>query len=123
MQDYSRLQRVFAARDVGAGPNGLVPILSLIDREYNLNGLMHKSINDYARELFGLDDSWNRKNASDRNFERIMSILSTMDLIDDPATFEKGRIIVDALTYNLYTHGATDKSSPFTILLASLISL
>lgn len=111
MQDYSRLQRVFAARDVGAGPNGLVPILSLIDREYNLNGLMHKSINDYARELFGLDDSWNRKNASDRNFERIMSILSTMDLIDDPATFEKGKVIVDALTYNLYTHGATDKSS------------
>jgi len=111
MQDYNRLQRIFAARDVGAGPNGLVPIFSMLDREYRLNGVMHNSINDYARELFGLDDSWNRKNASDRNFERIMSILSTMDLIDDPNTYEKGKAIVNILANNLYSHGATDKSS------------
>ena len=111
MQDYSRLQRVFAARDIGAGPNGLVPVLSLLDKEYKLNGLMHKSINDYARELFGLDDSWNKKNASDKNFERIMSILSTMDLIDDMHTFEKGKAIVNVLACNLYSHGTTDKSS------------
>ena len=111
MQDYIRVQRQFAARDVDGGPNAVRPVLMLIDREYDLHHLIESTINDYARELFGLDESWNRKNATSRNFARIMSVLSRMDLTDDLTTFEKGKAIVEVLISNLNAHGETAKAS------------
>lgn len=114
MQEYIRVQRMFAARDVGAGPNGLIPILSIMDRHYKLDNLMHKSINEYAKELFGLDDSWNKKNTSEKNFVEIMSLLSSMDFSDDLNTHEKGKILADLLIDNLQYHGENARlASPF----------
>ena len=114
MQEYIRVQRMFAARDVGAGPNGLIPILSIMDRHYKLDNLMHKSINEYAKELFGLDDSWNKKNTSEKNFVEIMSLLSSMDFSDDLNTHEKGKILADLLIDNLQYHGENARlASPY----------
>lgn len=114
MQDYIKVQKLFAARDVGAGPNGIVPVLDLMDKHYNLGNLMHSSINEYAKELFGLDDSWNKKNTSERNFVEIMSILSSMDLTDNLETHEVGKVLVSVLVDNLQYHGENAKfASPY----------
>lgn len=114
MQDYMRVQRVFAARDISGGPNALVPVLGIIDRAYNLSHLMGNSINHYATELFGLDESWNRKNASDKDFEHIMYILSCMDLMEESESHKKGKALVEALIDNVEYHGENAKyTSPF----------
>lgn len=114
MQNYMRVQRMLSAGDVGLGPNGLVPVLDMLDEHYHLDHLMHNSINEYAKELFGLDDSWVKKNTSDRNFVEIMNILSSMDLIDDAETHEKGRQLALTLIDNLQYHGENARlASPF----------
>lgn len=114
MQDYMRIQRIFAARDVEAGPDSLVPILDMLDRHYQLPNLMHNSINEYAKELFGLDDSWVKKNTSDKNFAEIMSIISSMDLTDDLDTHENGMELALNLIDNLQYHGENARlASPF----------
>jgi hypothetical protein len=114
MQNYMRVQRMLSAGDVGLGPNGLVPVLDMLDEHYHLDHLMHNSINEYAKELFGLDDSWVKKNTSDKNFVEIMSILSSMDLTDDPETHEKGRQLALSLIDNLQYHGENARlASPF----------
>lgn len=114
MQAYMRVQCIFAARDIDGGPNGLVPVLSLLDERYQLNGLMRNAVNEYAKELFGLDDSWIRKNASTRDFVEIMSVLSSMDLTDDLITHEKGKLLALNLIENLQYHGENARlASPY----------
>lgn len=109
MQDYMRVQRIFAARDISGGPNGLVPVLHLIDKHYNLDGIVKNSINEYAKDLFGLDESWIKKNTSDKEFVEIMSVLSNMDLTDDINTHEVGMALVLNLIDNLQYHGENVK--------------
>lgn len=105
MQEYVKVQKVLAARDIEVGPDSLISVLDMIDKHYNLPGLMRNRVDDYARELFGLDESWNKKNVSTRNFEDIMSILANMDLMDNLETFEKGKELALALVDNLKYHG------------------
>lgn len=97
---FARLQKQFATSDVGGGPNLIIPVLDCVDRRYNLNGLLNKTVNDYAKELFGLDDSWSRKSASLNDFEDIMNSLSKIDLeeIDEN---EKGKYVVKTLLENM----------------------
>lgn len=99
MQAYMKVQRIFAARDIEAGPDGILPVLDLLDNYYRLPGLMHNSINEYAKELFGFDESWVKRNATSKDFTEIMSIISSMDLTDDTKTHKNGKM----LAFNLIT--------------------
>ncbi|MGN0804457.1 MAG: N-6 DNA methylase, partial [Candidatus Coproplasma sp.] len=101
MQHFARLQKQFAARDVSGGPNAIYPVLDIVDKHYELNGLIRESITEYAKELFGLDDSWNRKNASIDGFERIMDTLASFDLEENECDHSKGKFIVDELIKNI----------------------
>lgn len=82
-QDYALVQKMLAARDVEGGPNALYPILSIVDRCYGFDKILLGSINEYAKELFGLDTSWNRKTASLVEFKAIMDALSEIDLTEN----------------------------------------
>ena len=97
MQHYALVQKMLAARDVEGGPNALIPVLQIVDSYYNLNGLLKDSINEYAKELFGLDSSWNRKTATIDGFKRIMDALAGIDLTEEPNSQEKGRVLVQNL--------------------------
>lgn len=103
MQHYARIQKMLAARDVEGGPNALIPVLHIVDDYYNLNGLLKDSINEYAKELFGLDSSWNRKTATLDGFKRIMDTLAGIDLAEDADSLEKGRALVRHLVSGMQT--------------------
>lgn len=98
--DNSKLYRMFAARDVEGGPNAIVPILYRLDKFYNLNGILARAIDDYSRDLFGLDDRWNRKNIEDNQLRGLMGKVASLDLLgteDEEITREIGKQIVDIL--------------------------
>lgn len=97
MQHYALVQKMLAARDVEGGPNALIPVLQIVDSYYNLNGLLKDAINEYAKELFGLDSSWNRKTATLDGFKRIMDALAGIDLTEDPNSQKKGQALVQNL--------------------------
>lgn len=101
MQHYALVQKMLAARDVEGGPNALIPVLQIVDSYYNLNGLLKDAINEYAKELFGLDSSWNRKTATLDGFKRIMDALAGIDLTEEPNSYEKGRLLVQNLLAGL----------------------
>lgn len=101
MQHYALVQKMLAARDVEGGPNALIPVLQIVDSYYNLNGLLKDAINEYAKELFGLDSSWNRKTATLDGFKRIMDALAGIDLTEEPNSREKGRLLVQNLLSGL----------------------
>ena len=97
MQHYALVQKMLAARDVEGGPNALIPVLQIVDSYYNLNGLLKDAINEYAKELFGLDSSWNRKTATLDGFKRIMDALAGIDLTEEPNSQKKGQDLVQNL--------------------------
>ena len=97
MQRYALVQKMLAARDVEGGPNALIPVLQIVDSYYNLNGLLKDAINEYAKELFGLDSSWNRKTATLDGFKRIMDALAGIDLTEEPNSQKKGQDLVQNL--------------------------
>lgn len=97
MQDYAAVQKMFAARNVEGGPNVLIPVLDIVDRHFRLNGVLRDSINEYAKELFGLDSSWNRKTASMEGFRRIMGALAAIDLTEERDSYQKGQSLVQEL--------------------------
>ena len=92
-QYYALVQKMFAARDVEGGPNALYPILAIVDKYYHFDRIIEDSINEYAKELFGLDASWNRKSASLYEFKAIMHALAEIDLTEDnDKTIGKGLV-------------------------------
>ncbi len=103
MQHYALVQKMLAARDVEGGPNALIPVLQIVDDYYHLNGLLKDSINEYAKELFGLDSSWNRKTATLDGFKRIMDALAGIDLTEESNSQEKGRMLVQDLLAGMQT--------------------
>ena len=95
-QNYALVQKMFAARDVEGGPNALYPVLYIVDKYYGFDRILSDSINEYAKELFGLDTSWNRKTTSLAEFRAIMDALSEIDLTEnDEGT--KGKELVKEL--------------------------
>lgn len=103
MQDYATVQKMFAARNVEGGPNALMPVLDIVDKYYGLGGLLRESINEYAKELFGLDNSWNRKTATLEGFKRIMGALASIDLAEEKDSCEKGQALVGELLEGMQT--------------------
>lgn len=109
VQAYARVQKMFAARDIEGGPNILVPILNLIDNHYNLNGLIKDSIHDYAKELFGLDDEWKRKNVSLKDLKEIMGSLSDIDLTEESGSSDKRHQLVNCLATEIYNRSENNR--------------
>ena len=103
MQDYAAVQKMFAARNVEGGPNALIPVLDIVDKCYGLDGLLRESINEYSKELFGLDNSWNRKTATLEGFRRIMGALASIDLAEEQGSFAKGQALVVELLEGMQT--------------------
>ena len=103
MQCYALVQKMLATRNVEGGPNALIPVLDIVDKYYKLNGLMRDSINEYAKELFGLDNSWNRKTATLEGFKRIMGALASIDLAEEKGSCAKGQALVQELLAGMQT--------------------
>ena len=99
-QSYALVQKMFAARDIEGGPNALYPVLTIIDECYRFDGIIRESINEYAKELFGLDASWNRKSASLIDFKAIMNALAEIDLTEN-AEKTKGKELARELILQL----------------------
>lgn len=97
MHCYINLQKQFAARGVGYGPNGVWPILCMIDDHYQLNGIIKDSINGYASELYGLDKSWYRRSSDISDCERLMDALARLDLTEVDNSHNLGKALVKEL--------------------------
>ncbi len=96
----SLVYKMFAARNIDGGPNELLPVLSRVDSEYKLNGLLKESIQDYSRDLFLLDDSWTRKNISSAHLQELMGEIAAINLqgeMDEYQTHLVGKEIVETL--------------------------
>lgn len=104
---YKNLQTALSVRSDDADPNTLQPVLLMLDIAYNTNHLFENSMIYYVQELFGLGEDWAKRNTSDKHYERIRAILLEMDLEEDSNTFEKGKLLVEALSANLHSHGET----------------
>lgn len=99
VQSYARAQKMFSMRDVENGMDYLIPILENIDKAYRLHGVLSNSDiwNAYSNELFGYENSSQRKNTTADNYIRILRLLGTTDL--EESTEEKilGPMLVSAL--------------------------
>lgn len=90
MKDYNRVQKMFGARDVQNGYSAVMPILKMLDEAYRLNGVITSSLNEYAKDLFGTDDSWSKKNSSMEQYRTVMGILAEMNLEEENESNELG---------------------------------
>lgn len=84
MQQCVRAHKMLAMRDIENGIDTMISVLRYIDRFYGFDHILsHPSnIDAYARELFGVDQNRQKKNASEENFKTIMSLLGELDLED-----------------------------------------
>lgn len=108
--EYAKIQKMFAARDVEGGPNNILPILNIVDKGFNLNGVITSSIEGYSAELFGLDNKWTRKDISINTYRSIMEVLSSVDFTDDKQ-HKLGQMIVEVLLEIFYTISKTSIKS------------
>ena len=106
---YSRMQRTLSARDCEMGVQNLAPILRFLDQKFNLDGVLENSVQEYSKDLFGIENSWQRKSATEIGHKRIMDILSDIDLEEKSDDHEIGNILVDELLkyidYNVNKRG------------------
>ena len=82
MMDYVRVQKMFAARDNEGGQSAVYPILQMLDEEYKLDNILTSSLNEYAKDLFGTDDSWGRKNSTINHHKAVMAAVAELNLED-----------------------------------------
>ena len=125
---YSRMQRTLSARDCDSGVQNLPPILRFLDQQFNLAGILENSLQEYSKDLFGVENSWQRKNASEIGYKRIMDVLADIDLEEKSDDHTIGNILVDELLkyidYNVSKRGRLSGeivSSPMLSKLASAI--
>lgn len=110
VQQYANVQKMLAARDVEGGPEVIVPVLELIDKYYDLNGILRESVTEYAKELFGIDNSWTKKTATTTGFKSIMEELSKLDLTEDTNSNTKGKMLVRNLLAGMHSYSETNRS-------------
>lgn len=110
VQKYANVQKMFAARDVESGPEVILPILEIVDKYYNLDGILRESIAEYAKELFGLDNSWNKKTATVSAFKGIMEELSKIDFTEELNSKAKGKMLVKHLLTGMHLYSGTNRA-------------
>lgn len=111
MSAYGRVTRLLATDALDASIDTLETALGVVDKHYNLGGLITNTAYDYGTDLFGFDEERQRRVASQADFKKIFSVLSKMDLADDNA-FTKGKMLVSALVSNLYRYMAGRYTAP-----------
>lgn len=97
MMDYVRVQKMFAARDNESGQNAVYPVLQMLDEEYKLNNILTSALNEYAKDLFGTDDSWGKKNSTSNHYKTIMATLAQLNLEETSDNMSLGKTLVDCL--------------------------
>ena len=98
MQQCGRAQKMFAMRDASNGIESIIPVLQYIDKAYNLNDILasQENIDEYARELFGIDALRQKRNIEEENFRSLLEYLGGIDL-EESHGHEIGRNLVDSL--------------------------
>ena len=97
MMNYVRVQKMFAARDNKSGQNAVFPVLQMLDEEYKLNNILTSALNEYAKDLFGTDDSWGKKNSTSNHYKTIMATLAQLNLEETSDDMRLGKTLVDCL--------------------------
>ena len=97
MMDYVRVQKMFAARDNEGGQAAVYPILQMLDEEYKLDNILTSSLNEYAKDLFGTDDSWGRKNSTINHHKAVMAAVAELNLEDNNDEINLGSILAECL--------------------------
>ena len=102
MQQCARAQKMFAMRDVNAGTDILFDVLKYIDKAYGLDDILSRSIDQYARELFGMDSTASKKGVTTEGFKRLLDMLGQYDFEEIMGEHEIGRQLVDGFTDVFY---------------------
>ena len=102
MQQCARAQKMFAMRDVDAGVDTVFTVLKYIDKAYNLDNILSRSIDDYARELFGVDTVAAKKGASSEQFRKLLDMLGQYDFEEAGKDHIIGRQLVDEFVEIFY---------------------
>ena len=97
MMNYIRVQKMFAARDNESGQNAVYPVLQMLDEEYKLNNILTSALNEYAKDLFGTDDSWGKKNSTSNHYKTIIATLAELNLEDTSDNMSLGKTLVECL--------------------------
>jgi len=97
MMNYVRVQKMFAARDNEGGQNAVLPVLQMLDEEYRLNNILTSSLNEYAKDLFGIDSSWKKKNSTLNNHKTIMAAIAQLNLEETSDDMSLGKTLVECL--------------------------
>lgn len=99
MQQCVRAQKMFALRDVDNGIETVIPVLQYIDRAYELERVLSNpaNIEEYARELFGVDRTRQKRNTSETGFRSLIEFVGTLDLEEKENEPIIGKNLVDAM--------------------------
>ena len=73
MSAYGRVTRLLATDAVNASIDTLEAALNVVDKHYNLGGLITNTAYDYGTDLFGFDEERQRRVASQADFKKIFS--------------------------------------------------
>lgn len=97
MMNYIRVQKMFAARDNEGGYAAVYPVLRMLDEEYHFNSVLTSSLNEYAKDLFGTDGSWGRKNSTSDQHKSIMATVAELNLEESYGERCLGKTLVECL--------------------------
>ncbi len=106
MQQCVRAQKMFALRDVDNGIETVIPVLQYIDRAYELERVLSNpaNIEEYARELFGVDRTRQKRNTSETGFRSLIEFVGTLDLEEKENEPIIGKNLVDAMVGAIETN-------------------
>lgn len=98
MQQCVRAQKMFALRDIDNGIDTIIPVLQYIDKAYGFENILSctDNIDEYARELFGIDRFRQKKNASEERFRSLMELVGSYDF-EERNDQTIGKNLVDAM--------------------------
>lgn len=113
MQCFNRAQKMFAMKDTETGVDVLKAVLTMIDREYKLDGILSSpsSIEDYTGELFGTDITRQKRSATIDNYKNILDFLGSIDLEEKEDNNNIGIAVVEALIEIIYENSRRDAYS------------
>ena len=123
MMNYIRVQKMFAARDNESGQNAVYPVLQMLDEEYKLNNILTSALNEYAKDLFGTDDSWGKKNSTSNHYKTIIATLAELNLEDTSDNMSLGKTLVECLNAVLDVKARDVISAAETVTPAGLAQL
>lgn len=101
MMNYVRVQRMFAARDNEGGQAAVYPVLQMLDETYGLDNVLTSALNEYAKDLFGTDVSWGRKNSTMTHHKAVMGAVAELNLEEEPESNILGKTMVECLSSTL----------------------